>query len=366
MNTQAGASVRLEGISKSYGAAKVVDDVSLNIQAGDFVTLLGASGSGKTTLLRIIAGFLGADGGEVHIAGQAMSRTPVHLRRIGMVFQSYALFPHMSVRRNVSYPLARQRFPRKERKRLVDEALAAVQLEEFGDRPPGSLSGGQQQRVALARAIVTKPRLLLMDEPLAALDRRLRESLQLEIRRLSHELGVTVINVTHDQEEALSMSDRIALLANGKVEQFDAPRVLFDRPNTEYVASFLGESTILRGTFGSDQAGGRLWLNGAASDEMIVRVPSNAPAEGRRGILVVRPENITVQLAPPAQDPSLSSLRGVVSESVFTGGSVKYLIRTASGQEIIARMTPDPQREPRPGESVFASWPSENAVAIEN
>ncbi len=215
----AGATLELRDVNKSYGGVSAVESVSLDIPSGAFVTLLGASGSGKTTLLRIIAGFETATAGSILLDGEDISRVPVHRRNIGMVFQNYALFPHMNVEKNVEFPLARRGVARADRRRLIGEALEAVELTGFEKRRPTQLSGGQQQRVALARAIVSRPRLLLMDEPLGALDRRLREALQVKIRSLSHDLGLTVINVTHDQEEALSMSDRIALLAKGGLQQ---------------------------------------------------------------------------------------------------------------------------------------------------
>ncbi|RZI89517.1 MAG: ATP-binding cassette domain-containing protein, partial [Microbacterium sp.] len=231
----------------------------IDIQPGQFVTLLGASGSGKTTLLRMIAGFLEPTAGRIDLDGVDITSVPVHKRNIGMVFQSYALFPHMSVAKNVAFPLEMHKVRKADRARLVDEALAAVKLSGFGDRMPSQLSGGQQQRVALARAIVMRPRLLLMDEPLGALDRRLREAMQIEILRLSRELGLTVINVTHDQEEAFTMSDRIALLSDGKLVQYDAPEALYQSPVSEAAAEFLGESNRFSGILNID--GDRAWVD---------------------------------------------------------------------------------------------------------
>ena len=236
-----GASLEIVGLTKRFGGGTAVDAVDLSADAGEFVTLLGASGSGKTTLLRMIAGFEEPTAGRILLDGVDITKTPVHRREIGMVFQSYALFPHLTVAKNLEFPLRMHRAPKAERRRRVEEVLALLRLEGFGGRLPSQLSGGQQQRVALGRAIVGRPRLLLMDEPLGALDRRLRETMQLEITRLSRELGLTVVNVTHDQEEAFTMSDRIALLNQGRLVQYSAPEALYLDPNSETVAELLGE-----------------------------------------------------------------------------------------------------------------------------
>ena len=240
-----GKAVSIRSLDKSYGATKALDGVSLEIAAGEFCTLLGASGSGKTTLLKTIAGFENYDTGAILIGGTDIGPVPVSKRNIGMVFQNYALFPHMSVRRNVAFGLEMRRLTKAEITSRVEEALALVDLTAYAERLPRQLSGGQQQRVALARALVIKPDILLMDEPLGALDKNLRQSIQLELKRLHAAVGATVVYVTHDQEEALFLSDRIALMDKGRIVQAASPRDLYDRPANRFVAGFLGECNFI-------------------------------------------------------------------------------------------------------------------------
>lgn len=352
LSATSGASVTVTNLNMSYGAtmSPAVDDVSLDIKAGEFVTLLGASGSGKTTILRIIAGFLQATGGSVHVDGEDITNTPVYRRQMGMVFQSYALFPHLSVERNVAFPLEMKKVPRADRNRLVGEALSAVHLSGFGKRKPTALSGGQQQRVALARAIVASPRVLLMDEPLGALDRRLRESLQLEILRLSRELGLTVINVTHDQEEAMSMSDRIALLADGRVAQFGTPHELYETPANTTVAEFLGESNIFTGHLASSPDG--LVLD---TEEGVFRVITDGPlSAGQRAAVVVRPTSIRLDSTEPDVN-NAGTLSGRISDVIYTGDSVKVIVGTNSGRQLIVRRPPT-ERGYVVGDKIQASW----------
>ncbi|MCM3696080.1 ABC transporter ATP-binding protein [Microbacterium oleivorans] len=327
-----GAALSVRSITKRYGGTPAVDDVSLEVAAGEFVTLLGASGSGKTTLLRIIAGFDDADGGSLLLDGRELRSVPVHKRDIGMVFQNYALFPHLSVEQNVAYPLRMRRLSRAERQRRVAEALEAVRLPTFGRRRITQLSGGQQQRVALARAIVSRPRLLLMDEPLGALDRNLRDALQLEISRLSRELGLTVINVTHDQEEALTMSDRIALLDHGRLVQFATPDELYHRPADDTAAAFVGESNLFRGAVRGD---GTLEL----AEGIVFSPPTlvdGSPVGDAAVAVMVRPS--LVDIAEPGRAPEAHSrVDGVVRGVVYAGDSRKVIVVTRSGAELISR-----------------------------
>lgn len=248
----------LRGLAKSFGDVLAVDGVDLEVRQGEFITLLGPSGSGKTTTLRMIAGFARQSAGTIEIDGVDMSNVPPHQRDVGMIFQNYALFPHMTAAQNIAFPLEMRRTGRPEIKQRVAEALALVRLEGLGSRYPRQLSGGQQQRIAFARAVVFHPRLLLMDEPLGALDKKLREALQLEVMHISRQLGATVVYVTHDQEEALVMSDRIAIFNRGRIEQLGRGEDLYDRPVSLFVADFIGESNILRGRFERDGDGG--WL----------------------------------------------------------------------------------------------------------
>ena len=239
------ADVRLTALRKSYGAVVAVGGIDLEIARGEFFTMLGPSGSGKTTTLRMIAGFERPDGGTIELAGQDVSRLPPFDRDVNTVFQDYALFPHMTVQQNVEYGLRVKKVPRNERRLKATEALAMVRLEGYGDRKPGQLSGGQRQRVALARAIVNTPRALLLDEPLGALDLKLRQELQIELKQIQQELGMTFVYVTHDQEEALTMSDRIAVFNEGKIEQVGTPAEMYEHPATTFVAGFIGTSNIL-------------------------------------------------------------------------------------------------------------------------
>ena len=243
--------LRMQGVTKAFKSLVAVDAIDLELRSGEFLTLLGSSGSGKTTTLNMVAGFLQPTAGRIYIDGQDATHIPSHKRGIGMVFQNYALFPHLTVAQNIGFPLAR--IPKAERAGLVHEALRLVGLEGLEERFPRQLSGGQQQRVAFARAVVYRPRLLLMDEPFGALDKKLRETLQLEVRRLHKGLGITVLHVTHDQEEALVLSDRIAVFRHGRIEQLDSPRGLYDHPKTVFVADFIGDSNVFHGVMSWDR-----------------------------------------------------------------------------------------------------------------
>ncbi|RUR01757.1 ABC transporter ATP-binding protein [Labedella endophytica] len=352
-----GATLDVRSITKRYGDVPAVDAVSLDIEAGEFVTLLGASGSGKTTLLRIIAGFADADEGSLLVDGQELRSVPVHRRDIGMVFQNYALFPHLNVEQNVGYPLRMRKVSASERRRRVAEALEAVRLPSFAKRRITELSGGQQQRVALARAIVSRPRLLLMDEPLGALDRNLRDALQLEISRLSRELGLTVVNVTHDQEEALTMSDRIALLDKGRLVQFDSPDDLYHRPVDDTAASFVGESNIFRGAVRGD---GSLDV----ADGVVYSPPSlvDGSAVGSGAVAVmVRPSLVEITL--PGRAPEAHSrVDGRVSGIVYAGDSRKIIVETAGGAELIARENAARPLDVGVGQPVTLHWDPRSSI----
>ncbi|MFT6704825.1 MAG: putative spermidine/putrescine transport system ATP-binding protein, partial [Gammaproteobacteria bacterium] len=244
-NSHSALPISVQGLTKKYGKLYALDNVDLNIKSGEFLTLLGPSGSGKTTLLMAIAGFNRPDAGSIRFGEDEVILTPPHRRNVGMVFQSYALFPHMSVAGNIAFPLKLRGVKTAEAAQRVQEALATVQLDGLGDRGIEQLSGGQRQRVALARAFVFRPRILLMDEPLSALDKKLREQMQIELKHLHHQLGVTTVYVTHDQREALTMSDRIAVINDGKITQIDTPHVIYNQPANAFVADFIGESTML-------------------------------------------------------------------------------------------------------------------------
>lgn len=288
---QKAAGVQFIGVSKRYGEhLTAIESLDLEVKAGEFLTLLGPSGSGKTTALNLLAGFQALSSGSILVDGEDIASLPPHKRNIGVVFQHYALFPHMTVRQNIGYPLRQRGVTKPQIRRQVDEAIGMVSLEPYAERMPRELSGGQQQRVAVARAIVFRPRLLLMDEPLGALDRKLRESVQLELKRIHRELGVTIIFVTHDQEEALVMSDRIAIFDSGRIRQIGTAEELYDRPNSQFVAQFLGESNCFAGTV--EHASDRSKV--ASPDGVFVGETGAAtPVEGRASA-IVRPERCRI------------------------------------------------------------------------
>ena len=328
----------LRGLHKSFGSTVAVDGVDLEVRRGEFVTLLGPSGSGKTTTLRMIAGFMSPSGGSIEIDGRDMTRTPPYRRDVGMVFQNYALFPHMTAAQNVAFPLRMRGRPRAEIKRRVDEALGLVKLGDLGARYPRQLSGGQQQRVALARAVVFEPRLLLMDEPLGALDRKLRKSLQLEIIRVSRQLGATVLYVTHDQEEALMMSDRIAIFSAGRIEQLGTGDDLYDRPTSLFVADFIGESNILRGSYATDGADGG-WLTRETSRWRIGRAATERAAleGGTPAALVVRPERIRIVAEGGLVPAGANMAQATVDEVLNLGPDIRYELALEGGQRVTVR-----------------------------
>jgi putative spermidine/putrescine transport system ATP-binding protein len=294
--------IALTGLRKSFGDTIAVDGIDLEIRDGEFFSMLGPSGSGKTTVLRMIAGFEQPSAGTVALAGLDVTRAAPFQRDVSTVFQDYALFPHLSVRQNVEYGLAVRKVGRAERRTRAEQALAGVQMAGFGDRKPGQLSGGQRQRVALARALVVRPRVLLLDEPLGALDLKLRQQMQVELKQLQRDAGITFVFVTHDQEEALTMSDRIAVFHNGRIAQVGTAAEIYERPQTEFVAGFVGTSTV---------------LTGRAAAEIV----------GAEGTFAVRPERIRMGEAGAA---------GTIAEVVYLGATTRYLIDLDAGPRITA------------------------------
>ena len=320
--------IAVDRMRKRYGAVTALDDVSLQVAAGDFVTLLGPSGSGKTTLLMVMAGFVRPDAGSLAFGERQVLMLPPHERGVGMVFQNYALFPHMTVLDNICFPLKVRGLGRAEARRRAESALELVDLGGYGARQVHQLSGGQQQRVALARAVVFEPPILLMDEPLSALDKNLRERMQIEIRRLHERLGMTTVYVTHDQREALTMSDRIAVLNRGRIEQYATPAEIYERPASAFVADFIGESALVPVTVaGSDVRLGQQHL----------RLAGAAPAATAH-LLVLRPEKLEL-LAPGGSPPAGSNvIAGEVRERIFQGDSVLFFIALPEGQEFTFRL----------------------------
>jgi len=321
--------VELVGVTKRYGAVAAVDAIDLEVHPGEFLSLLGPSGCGKTTTLRLIAGFERPDGGEVRIGGRDVSRVPPYKRDVNTVFQSYALFPHLSVMDNVAYGLKQRGLGRSERRARATEMLELVRLTGFGDRKPRQLSGGQQQRVALARALVMHPRVLLLDEPLGALDLKVRKELQIELKRIQEEIGITFVYVTHDQEEALAMSDRVVVMNAGRIEQIGAPWEIYDTPATEWIASFIGDTNFLQ-VDGSEVA--------------------------------IRPERLRV-----AREGE--GLEGRVSTTMIIGPMVQCLIRLEDGQEVLVREQRSGSENGVEalveGERVFVSWAEDEALKLE-
>ena len=323
------AAISLRALSKRYGSVTAVDALDLDVRPGEFLTLLGSSGCGKTTTLMLIAGFERPDSGDIILAGRSMVGVPPHRRRIGVVFQNYALFPHLSVFENVAFALRNLRWSRQRISARVKELLKLVALEGLADRSPGQLSGGQQQRVAIARALAFEPEVLLLDEPLGALDRRLREHMLQELRRLHRILGVTMVYVTHDQDEALAMSDRIALMRDGRLLALGSPRDLYEAPQSEYAASFIGDTNVLVGSAESADvavvAGHRVQLTGRLKAGQTVRFG-------------LRPERLL--LGPLSA--GLISECATVDEVIYLGDTTKYRLRTQSGGSLLAVQSNSP------------------------
>ncbi len=354
-----GAPVELRGIVKHFGPHRAIDRLDLEIRAGEFITLLGPSGSGKTTTLMLIAGFEQPSAGEILIDDQAVERLPAYRRNIGMVFQSYALFPHLTVAENIAFPLKQRGTSRAERDDAVVRMLDMVQLQGFGGRFPQQLSGGQQQRVAIARAIVFRPRVLLMDEPLSALDKQLRENLQLEIKRLHERLGITFVYVTHDQREALVMSDRVSVMNHGRIEQIAAPEALYDAPANRFVASFIGEANMLK-VSGVEQQSGRLAIR--LEDGTVLHAPLQDYAADC--LCMVRPEKMLV--GPRAEiQAGQNALAVEVREVVFMGEMTRYALVTASGALLIAKQTHRAGAAMlRPGDQARIIWAAEDTRLV--
>ena len=357
----AGAAIGLIDLEKRFDNVSAVLGLSLDIRAGEFITLLGPSGSGKTTTLMMIAGFETPSAGEITIDSRSIVATPPYRRDIGMVFQSYALFPHMTVAENIGFPLRQRRVPAATIRAEVDRALEMVRMPGYGMRYPRQLSGGQQQRVALARAVVFHPRVLLMDEPLGALDKQLRDSMQLEIRRLHTELGITFVYVTHDQEEALVMSDRIAVMDAGRLEQIGSPEELYDRPANRFVASFIGESNFLSaiavgtedGVAWSDVCGQRIGASAAT-----------APP-GAAVTLAVRPERLAFTDAPQDATARINMLRAVVRDIVFVGETTRTVVEAEGGTMLVVKqLSRAGPRRHAPGDPVMLRWAVEDTLVV--
>jgi putative spermidine/putrescine transport system ATP-binding protein len=347
------ALLSIRGLSKRYDSGvAAVEGFDLDVMPGEFVTLLGPSGSGKTSVLKMVAGFERPSAGDILLDGKSIVERQPHERGMGMVFQSYALFPHMTVAENVAFPLDLRRLPRDEIEARVRDILETVRLPDLGSRYPSQLSGGQQQRVALARAVVSRPRLVLMDEPLGALDRNLRERLKAEIKSVQQSLGTTVVYVTHDQDEALMMSDRIGVMRDGRLVQLAAPRELYASPADRFVAAFVGESNLLACRH---EGRGRVQL----ADGSIVRPPPGEPAPAGEAWLLIRPEVIDVD----ASEQPRGSLAAVVHEAIFLGELTRYILKMGSTM-VIAKTQNRGTVPLRPGDRVWLSWRPEDSQLL--
>ncbi|PTX03471.1 ABC transporter ATP-binding protein [Pararhodobacter aggregans] len=356
------AAVRFEGVQKSYdGETLVVKDLNLSIAKGEFVTMLGPSGSGKTTCLMMLAGFETATRGEIYIGQRSINRVPPHKRNIGMVFQNYALFPHMSVAENLAYPLKVRGIDKAERETRVLRALDMVQLAPFANRRPGMLSGGQQQRVAVARALVFDPDIVLMDEPLGALDKQLREQMQYEIKHIHERIGVTVVYVTHDQSEALTMSNRIAVFNDGVIQQLAPPTELYERPSNAFVAHFIGENNRLDGIVRSRD--GDICQVELGDGSMVRSLAVNIGGVGSRTTLSLRPERVTVHAKAGEID---NVFAGKVEELIYLGDHIRTRVSLCGQDDFIVKL-PNSDRHAmlEPGANVHFGWNAGDCRALD-
>ncbi|MCZ7674816.1 MAG: ABC transporter ATP-binding protein [Roseovarius sp.] len=357
------AFVAFERVQKSYdGETLVVKDLNLAIPKGEFLTMLGPSGSGKTTCLMMLAGFETATHGKILLDGVSINNIPPHKRGIGMVFQNYALFPHMTVAENLSFPLEVRKIAKPQREEKVGRALDMVQMGDFASRRPAQLSGGQQQRIALARALVFEPELVLMDEPLGALDKQLREHMQFEITNLAHQLGITVVYVTHDQTEALTMSDRVAVFNDGRIQQIAPPDELYESPQNSFVAQFIGENNTLAGTVREIRGG--VALVELDDGGVIDAKPVNVSRPGERTTISIRPERVEVDTARLGENAH--TLKAEVAEFIYMGDVFRTRLKVAGRDDFIikTRNSAD-QKRLKPGSQIEIGWLPEDCRALD-
>ena len=345
----------IDGITKCYGQMVAVREAHLAIEAGEFFSILGPSGSGKTTLLRTIAGFIAPDAGRILIGGEDVTGLAPHRRPCNMVFQHYALFPHLSVADNVGFGLVEKRRPKKEIAERIESMLELVRLPGLGDRKPSQLSGGQQQRVALGRALINDPAVLLLDEPLGALDAKLRKAMQLELKRIQREVGMTFVYVTHDQDEALTMSDRIAVMNEAVIEQVGTPRDIYERPRTLFVGSFVGEGAVLDATITGTHEDGRVEVQLTGGEKVSVRSDERWEV-GERASLLLRPEDLRIGTGTP---PWSNVLEGRVETTAFEGSAVRYVMTRAVAPDIEVLTNPKDAPAIVAGEGAWVSWSDE-------
>ena len=355
--------VVFDHVQKSYdGQTLVVKDLNLSIGKGEFLTMLGPSGSGKTTCLMMLAGFETATHGEIRLDGRNINDVPPHKRGIGMVFQNYALFPHMTVAENLAFPLEVRGMGKAEREAKIARALDMVQMGAFGARRPAQLSGGQQQRIALARALVFDPKLVLMDEPLGALDKQLREHMKFEIKRLHHELGITVVYVTHDQGEALTMSDRVAVFNDGRIQQLAPPDELYERPKNSFVAQFIGENNRLPGRV--EKLGPEKALIRLATGEVIDATPVNLRHEGQETLVSIRPER--VEFKPEMMPKDAHMIDAEVIEVIYMGDVLRSRMKVAGSDDFVMKCRNTlSQTKLSPGQHLRIGWAPQDARALD-
>jgi spermidine/putrescine transport system ATP-binding protein len=363
------SAIELVGVEKEFAAGghdvRAVEHVDLRIAEGEFFSLLGPSGCGKTTTLRMVAGFEEPTSGQILLHGRDMVGVPPFRRDVNMVFQQYALFPHMDVFENVAFGLRRKKVDRDEIKRRVAETLALVELEGREKRKPRQLSGGQQQRVALARALVNRPRALLLDEPLGALDLKLRQAMQLELKRIQREVGITFVYVTHDQEEALTMSDRLVVMNTGRIEQLGSPRELYEHPATRFVANFIGTSNILTGRL--ERKGDAWALTGLGPDQRVLVADADDLRDGQDVELAIRPEKIVLRTEQDPPPPDRSALRIKVDEIVYLGTSTQYRTVTDGGDAVAVyrqNTSVTPGADVLTGQVGWLEWPPEHTYVL--
>ncbi|WP_151719788.1 ABC transporter ATP-binding protein [Gemmobacter serpentinus] len=352
-----GSGISMRNVVKKYGAFVAADRINLDIEPGEFITLLGPSGSGKTTLLNLLAGFQTIDGGEILIDGKSIAHVPTHRRGFGMVFQSYALFPNMTVAQNVAFPLRMAGVDRATSDRRVAETLEMMRLSEHARKTPSEMSGGQQQRVAIARAIVMRPKVVLMDEPLSALDRRLRESIQIEIRELHQTIGSTILFVTHDQSEALTMSDRIAVMDKGHIIQMARPVEIYRHPQSRFVASFVGESNLIEAEI-LENRGGKMRLRSRAG--YVFEAESRNGAASGAATVLVRPERIALH-----DQPSANTVAATVTSALFMGETLRIEAVMEGGETLLIRCPDTAARNlPEIGTRIHVSWNAQDCWVL--
>jgi len=365
MMTQNDAYISIRNVNKFFGSFQAINDVSIDIRQGEFFSLLGASGCGKTTLLRMLAGFETPTSGEIYIDGQPMSEVPPHQRPVNMVFQSYAIFPHLNVRDNIAYGLRKQKLPKTKRNELVDEMLELIKLPKYGDRKANQLSGGQRQRIALARALILRPKVLLLDEPLGALDKQLREQMQLELRALQKTVGITFVFVTHDQEEALTLSDRIAVMADGRDLQVDTPTLLYESPATREVASFIGTMNFFDGKV-TDVVEGTADINVKGLGQVLTKNFGPKLHPGDDVCIAIRPEKLNLTKSEP-QDAG-NKIQGLMDKAAYLGERSHFYVGLDGVAQPVAISAQNRQRSegvPEEKRPVWISWEDNAFVVLE-